>query len=125
MNLPEPNSGDSDSAQSSISHTTGETPSTTSRTQSSEPSPSSSSSQDSETVSPDLNDWLVSQRSAEPSPSLYPVSPAESYNLTSYSVSPLDEPTPEAEKPSGWQTAWAVIREVGETIILTLVIFFL
>jgi hypothetical protein len=27
-----------------------------------------------------------------------------------------DEPLAE-EKPSGWKTAWAVLREVGETII--------
>jgi len=28
------------------------------------------------------------------------------------------------DEPSGWQTAWAITREVGETILLTLVIFF-
>ena len=110
------------------------------------PEPNSGDNQNPKTVSQDLNEWLVSQSSVADTPTLptlsvgtqaarttedsplpptYKVSPADSYNLSSYIMTPLDEPEPEPERPSGWQTAWAVIREVGETIILTLVIFFL
>lgn len=54
---------------------------------------------------------------------IYKISSAET-DLSNYMMPPLDDPIPE-EEPSGWSTAWAVIREVGETIILTLIIFFL
>jgi len=58
---------------------------------------------------------------------VYQVKSAES-NWEEYSVPSLDElPSGEDEEPeeSGWQTAWAVAREIGETILLTLIIFFL
>jgi len=58
---------------------------------------------------------------------VYQVKPAES-NWAEYPVPSLDEiPSTEDEEPeeSGWQTAWAVVREIGETILLTLIIFFL
>lgn len=82
-------------------------------------------------MSPDLSAFLASQRPGEtadpstetPQP-LYRVSPAEP-DWSGYTLPPLEDETPAEEKPSGWKTAWAVIREVGETIILTLVIFFL
>ena len=46
---------------------------------------------------------------------------------SSFSMAPLEESEsmePE-ESGQGWKTAWAVIREVGETILLTLIIFLL
>ncbi len=58
-----------------------------------------------------------------PSP-IYKVSPAEP-DWSDYTLPPLNEPAPPEAETSGWQTAWGVIREVGETIILTLIIFFL
>jgi signal peptidase I len=66
---------------------------------------------------------------AEPPPSqpMYQIKPAES-NWDEYPVPSLEQiPTGEDEEPeeSGWQTAWAVVREIGETILLTLIIFFL
>jgi len=64
---------------------------------------------------------------ASPPPQpVYQVKPAES-NWQEYPVPSLDQlPSDEDEPPeSGWQTAWAVVREIGETIILTLIIFFL
>lgn len=72
-------------------------------------------------------------RNQEPPPEMpppqpvYQVKPAES-NWEEYPVPSLDEiPSEEDEEPaeSGWQTTWAVVREIGETILLTLVIFFL
>lgn len=82
-------------------------------------------------MSPDLSAFLASQRpgdNADPPASLpqpvYRVSPAEP-DWSSYTLPPLDDEPPAEEKSSGWKTAWAVVREVGETIILTLVIFFL
>ena len=55
---------------------------------------------------------------------IYRVSPAEPPDWSNYNLSPLEEESPEEDEPSGWKTAWAVVREVGETIILTLIIFF-
>jgi len=57
---------------------------------------------------------------------LFQTSPAEP-DLSGYTMPPLEEePSPaEEESPSAWQTTWAIVREVGETIILTLIIFFL
>lgn len=54
----------------------------------------------------------------------YKISPAEP-NWSEYVGSPAEDSAAEAETQSGWKTAWAVLREVGETIILTLIIFFL
>ncbi len=72
---------------------------------------------------------------------MYKVSPAEAPDWSNY-VPPSIEDGPsyerplfngpefeidnneEEDEPSGWQTAWTIIREVGETIILTLIIFF-
>ncbi len=37
-----------------------------------------------------------------------------------------ESPSPDtAEAPSAWKTTWAVVREIGETILLTLIIFLL
>ena len=56
---------------------------------------------------------------------VYRVSSAEAPDFSGYTLPPLDdELPPEEAEPEGWKTAWAVIREVGETIILTLIIFF-
>ena len=62
-----------------------------------------------------------------PSQPVYQIKSAES-NWAEYPVPSLNEiPSTEDEEPeeSGWQTAWAVVREIGETILLTLIIFFL
>lgn len=79
-------------------------------------------------TSPDLATFLAAQRPGETTPapaeSVYRVSPAEP-DWSDYTLPPLEEEAPAEEKTPGWKTAWAVIREVGETIILTLVIFFL
>jgi signal peptidase I len=80
---------------------------------------------------PDLAGLLAVQRGEE-TPPAEPASPLPIYRVsaaepdwTSYTTPPLEDESPAQEKPSGWKTAWAVIREVGETIILTLIIFFL
>lgn len=55
----------------------------------------------------------------------FKISPAEA-DFSSYPMSPLEgEESPPEEEESRWQTAWSILREVGETIILTLIIFFL
>lgn len=56
---------------------------------------------------------------------LYKVSSAQPPDWSNYTLPPLEEELPAAEESSGWKTAWAVIREVGETVILTLIIFFI
>lgn len=125
-NLFDPDAGDVNPVQESAStpHQLDKNPPPTFNPDLSETDPASS--QNPKTVSQDLNDWLVSQRSTEVSTSpLSPTPATPPYPLTSYTMAPLDDPAPVEDKPSGWQTAWAVIREVGETIILTLVIFFL
>ncbi|RMF04274.1 MAG: S26 family signal peptidase, partial [Chloroflexi bacterium] len=61
---------------------------------------------------------------AEPS---YKVSPAEP-DFSVYGSDTLETgemPVIEEEKESGWKITWAIVREVGETVILTLVIFLL
>ncbi|MCB0208770.1 MAG: signal peptidase I [Anaerolineae bacterium] len=63
----------------------------------------------------DLNHLLDRQRAS---------TPAEG-DFSDYSLSPLEDETPPEEEESRWQTAWSILREVGETIILTLIIFFL
>lgn len=55
---------------------------------------------------------------------VYKVSSAEP-NLSEFTFSPLEDSTPDEEPNAGWKTVWAVVREVGETILLTLIIFFL
>jgi signal peptidase I len=60
----------------------------------------------------------------------YKLSPAEPADWSEFIGSPATEPAEPvaAESEAGrssWQTAWAVIREVGETILLTLIIFLL
>ena len=84
----------------------------------------------SEADASDLHQFLNQQRSStdadEPAPADfdYKSSPAEA-NFSNFTLEPLeDEPTPKPEE-SRWQTAWSIVREVGETIILTLIIFFL
>lgn len=72
-------------------------------------------------------DWTGEANADTGSRRVYKVSPAES-DWPDYPRSPDEENTstePEESGPSGWQTTWAVIREVGETILLTLIIFFL
>ncbi|NJN96699.1 MAG: signal peptidase I [Anaerolineales bacterium] len=80
-------------------------------------------------ASPDLASLFESPHAIEPEPALasapvYRVSPAEP-DWSDYTLPPLEDEAPAEEKSSGWKTAWAVVREVGETIILTLIIFFL
>jgi signal peptidase I len=77
-----------------------------------------------------IGDFFAAQRSgearetADSAPdSLYKISSAEP-DLSNYTMPALDEPLPEKDSPSTWQAAWSIIREVGETVILTLIIFF-
>lgn len=91
---------------------------------------------------PDLNNLMTVQRpqtlpvdalggeesgtddAAEPS---YKISSAEP-DFSVYGSDTLETgemPVIEEEKESGWKTTWAIVREVGETVILTLVIFLL
>lgn len=80
----------------------------------------------------DLNNFLVTQRSHEDEPPssasarpVYKVSSAEA-NLSNHVLPPENETEPvEEDQAPMWKTVWAVTREVGETIILTLIIFFL
>ena len=77
---------------------------------------------------PELEAILRNEKLEPPLPPkhIYQISSAEP-NWIDYPPPPLTEPLPEQEEPSpgGWKTVWAVVREVGETIILTLIIFFL
>ena len=67
----------------------------------------------------------TSELANPPAQGSYRVSSAAS-DWSDFTLPPLDDPVPpEAESASGWKTVWAVVREVGETIILTLIIFFL
>jgi signal peptidase I len=64
---------------------------------------------------------------AEPLPPrhVYQISPAGP-DWSTYTMPPLEDTPPEpTAAQSGWKTAGAVLREIGETIILTLIIFFL
>jgi signal peptidase I len=94
-----------------------------------EPEPAEPAFKTSTANSSDLATFLAGQRLSEtpeqpPAQPVFKVSPAEP-DWSSYTMPPLEGEPPLEEKPSGWKTAWAVLREVGETIILTLVIFFL
>jgi signal peptidase I len=97
-----------------------------------EPEPTDLPIKTSAAISPDLAAFLAAQRPGEtpeppptsPANPVFKVSPAEP-DWSSYTLPPVEDELPAEEKPSGWKTAWAVLREVGETIILTLVIFFL
>jgi len=75
-----------------------------------------------------ISDFFAAHRSGETretanSDPIYRVSSAEP-DLSNYTMPALDEPLPEKDSPSTWQAAWSIIREVGETVILTLIIFF-
>ncbi len=76
----------------------------------------------------DLTEWLTGEgeeaASTPPGEPVYQISPAEP-DWAIYTQPDLPAEAPAEEKPSSWRTTWAVIREVGETIILTLIIFFL
>jgi signal peptidase I len=67
-------------------------------------------------------------RSKKTSPGrVYKISTAEP-DWSDLSLPSLEEDTPseeQSEPTSNWRMVWAVVREVGETIILTLIIFFL
>lgn len=85
----------------------------------------------SDAVPPKLADLFTpSDQKADTQPlgssPVYRISPAEPDLVNNYPLPALDEEHAEVEEgPSGWQTTWAIVREVGETIILTLIIFFL
>jgi len=89
------------------------------------------SSDDSPPASPELDDSTVGPES-ENSPKtegeqrqrVYVISSAEP-DWSDFTLLPVDDLPPEEDPGSGWKTAWAVVREVGETILLTLIIFFL
>jgi signal peptidase I len=77
-----------------------------------------------------LGSFLAAQRSGDMPPSdsslpdpSYPTTPAEATGFAHYPLPP-DEPPAEADDASTWQTVWSIVREVGETVILTLIIFF-
>ncbi len=86
----------------------------------------------SEAAPPNLNHLFTGEPPPEdietsPTNPVYKISSAEADLSNNY---PLPDGTDdEATKaddensPSGWQTTWAIVKEVGETIILTLVIF--
>ncbi|MBI1882466.1 MAG: signal peptidase I [Chloroflexi bacterium] len=86
----------------------------------------------SEATSPNLATFLATQRPGEPAQPpaesapdhVFRVSPAEP-DWATYTLPPLEDEPPAEGNVSSWKTAWAVVREVGETIILTLIIFFL
>lgn len=90
-------------------------------------------------ASTNLDELLARQRSNDAPDSSDSAPPAMTGSGPSYKVSPAsgslpgypalpddDESSESAENTSsGWQTTWAVVREVGETVLLTLVIFLL
>ncbi|MCB0168301.1 MAG: signal peptidase I [Anaerolineae bacterium] len=84
----------------------------------------------SEADAADLHHFLNRQRSStetdQPTDADfdYKSSPAEA-DFSHFSLEPLEDETPPKAEESRWQTAWSIVREVGETIILTLIIFFL
>jgi signal peptidase I len=67
---------------------------------------------------------LPPEQTSPPSQPRYQVSPAEP-DWAEYTLPPVEPDAPVEERDSGWKTAWAIIREVGETILLTLIIFLL
>ncbi len=85
-------------------------------------------------AAPNLNNLFVGPSSEETNPDsipttnpTYKVSSAEPDLANNYPLPSLDDAESDEgqEGPSAWQTTWAVVREVGETIILTLIIFFI
>jgi signal peptidase I len=82
----------------------------------------------SEATSPNLAGFLATQRSGEPAEAtparVFKVSPAEP-DWSGYTLPPLEDEPFNTDGTAGWKTVWAIVREVGETIILTLIIFFL
>jgi signal peptidase I len=82
--------------------------------------------------STDLAEFLATQRQPEersgdrsaPAKQVYQVSPAEP-DWSDYTLPPLPDSEPASPTGTNWKTTWAVLREVGETIILTLIIFLL
>ncbi|HMR67864.1 MAG TPA: signal peptidase I [Anaerolineae bacterium] len=58
-------------------------------------------------------------------PPSYRVSSAEPGDFSNYTLPSLEEPEEPEPESSRWQAAWSILREVGETVILTLVIFLL
>ncbi len=78
-------------------------------------------------ASPDLTHFVAGKQqgeSPEPAGQVYRVSPAEP-DWSDYTLTPLQETPPLENSRQNWRAVWAVIREVGETILLTLIIFFL
>jgi len=74
--------------------------------------------------SADLAEFLATQRRPAPAKQIYQVSSAEP-DWSDYTLTPLPDSEPAPSPGSNWKTTWAVLREVGETIILTLIIFLL
>jgi signal peptidase I len=68
----------------------------------------------------------VPESGQDSSRGVYKISSAEP-DWSGYTLSPLEDESPmePQDTDAGWKTAWAVVREVGETIILTLIIFLL
>lgn|GEM_PF-392050 len=139
--IPDPNYDDSGSDDKNSEAVSGEYHSSTSLTETPLPNFSPPTTPESEgaesplkssTATPqNLDQFLTSQRSGEePKPyesvskPVYKISSAEP-DLSSHIIPAEDEASPEEEAPSTWQTVWAITREVGETIILTLIIFLL
>ena len=89
------------------------------------PAPGSSvGSQSSEELPPAPGDEATFEARKPASAVNYRVSSAEP-DLPGHILPPEESQPEDEESPSTWQTVWAITREVGETIILTLVIFFL
>jgi signal peptidase I len=75
---------------------------------------------------PQLEAILRNEAPPPPPKHAYHISSAEP-DWSDYTLPPLEDdwlPEPE-DSHAAWKTAWAVVREIGETVLLTLVIFFL
>lgn len=76
---------------------------------------------------PALTNMATSEQpgeSSEPAGQVYRVSPAEP-DWSNFTLTPLQDSSTAESSGQNWRAVWAVVREVGETILLTLVIFFL